>query len=76
MSDKYIEILEARYEQLLEDLPQSKFSYAGAPPELVVKEVEKNIYVKNDVREDMKDLLEANCTADDLKANIGQYFEI
>lgn len=76
MSDKYINTLESQYEQLLEDLPQEKFSYVGAPPELVIKEVEKNIYIKNIVRDDIKDLLEESCTIEDLKINIGQYFEI
>lgn len=45
------------YEQLLEDLPQYHFSKAGTPPEAVIKEVEKNIYLKGITQDDVSDAI-------------------
>jgi len=73
---KDYEDLADKYEQLLEDLPQYKFSKAGTPPEWVINEIDENTYIKALVQDDIGELIKEDCTVEDLKRELKEYFEI
>lgn len=76
MSDykKLYEEMVDKYEQLLEDLPQSKYSKASTPAMVVAKEVDNNIYIKEMVKDDIKEMIEKSYSYEDLVFEITEYF--
>lgn len=76
MSDykKLYEEMVDKYEQLLEDLPQSKFSKASTPAMAVAKEVDNNVYIKEIIKDDIKEMLEESDTYEDFVFEINEYF--
>lgn len=71
---KLYEEMVDKYEQLLEDLPQSKYSKASTPAMVVAKEVDNNIYIKEMVKDDIKEMLEESDTYEDFVFEINEYF--
>ena len=78
--EKEYKELAQKYEDLLEDLPQWKFSKAGTPPAWVIKEVENNTLLKLDVQDDIKDILKRKelyeYSFEDVVKEISDYLEI
>ena len=71
---KLYEEMVDKYEQLLEDLPQSKYSKASTPAMVVAKEVDNNVYIKEMVKDDIKEMLEESDTYEDFVFEINEYF--
>lgn len=68
--------LEERYEALLELLPQEEYSQAGTHPKWVADAVSEKTLNKQDVIDDVSDMLERCEDLDELKEELVEYFEI
>lgn len=71
---KLYEEMVVKYEQLLANLPQSKFSKASTPAMVVACEVENNVYIKEIIKDDIKEMLEESDTYEDFAFEINEYF--
>lgn len=71
---KLYEEMVDKYEQLLEGLPQSKFSKASTPAMVVAEEVDNNVYIKEMVKDDIREMLEESDTYTGLAFELYEYF--
>lgn len=74
-------ILERKYEDLLELLPQSSFSKAGTHPQWIADEVERNTLRKDLTQDDITDLIASysdggDYNLSDIFLELQEYFEI
>lgn len=68
--------IEERYEALLEELPQEEYSQAGTHPKWVADAVSEKTLNKQDVIDDVSDMLERCENLDELKEELSDYFEL
>lgn len=73
LQERYNELSE-QYEDLLELLPQHKYSKAGTPPEWVADEVAANTLDKEETKELIQDFIENASDLEEMVELLTEYF--